>query len=157
MAVTLRLMFTRSNFVVVVLDVVQEERSGVLIQELIAVKFELAEKSLQVRQLTRMAKPRTDGGNVNKLKSETKDSTPLRTGGSRSSESDGEDNRDEDGDDADGDLNSREMLYLAAEAGRDEIVKGILVPACTKRHTLSATFGHAVRVKACLTCLSAAT
>ncbi len=45
----------------------------------------------------------------------------------------------------DSDLHSKEMLYLAAEEGLDEIVKGILSPACTKRGGLAVVFGHAIR------------
>ncbi len=125
---------------------VQEERSGVLIQELIAVKFELAEKTLQLNKLQR-AVGVDSNSNTNLFKSETKDSTPAggRTqSGADAGLGDDADDDDEHGD-HDSDLHSREMLYLAAEEGLDEIVKGILVPTCTKRHTLGVTFGHAIR------------
>ena len=112
-----------------------------LIQELIATKFELAEKTLQLHKMKRLAGAADGSGNVNAFKSETKDATPA--GGRSHGGSDA--NGDDSGDEQDSDLNSREMLYLAAEEGLDEIVKGILVPACSKRHTLGQTFGHAIR------------
>jgi hypothetical protein len=136
----------------------------VLVQELIAVKFELADKTVALSKLRRSA-----GGdpNASALRSETKDSTPagVRSGRRRGPRPDtsldgkqqdedgtlggggagGGSDTDGDGDGDDGDLHSREMLFLAAEEGLDEIVKGILAPACTKRHCLPTTFGHGLR------------
>lgn len=44
----------------------------------------------------------------------------------------------------DADLHSRDMLYLAAEEGLEEIVKSILSPTCSSHDELAETFGYAV-------------
>ena len=106
----------------------QEERMDSLLFELIAVKFDLADKAREVERLKRELTGSTDEAGDEKDGKSTQSTSPVP-------EREG-----------DTDLHSREMLFLAAEEGLDEIVKGILNPKPGHHHrALGATFGHAVR------------
>lgn len=92
-----------------------------LLFELIAVKFDLADRSSQVERLTRQLD----------VVNEAVDGKTSRTPSPSA--------------DGDNDLHSKDMLYLAAEEGLDEIVKGILNPKPTRQGMLGDVFGHALR------------
>ncbi len=128
-----------------------------LVQELIAVKFELADKTVALNKLRRASRTKGQDPNVSGLRSETKDSTPggprrprrVDGGGQEGlgsgvMEGDSEEEEEEgEGEGDDGDLHSREMLYLAAEEGLDEIVKGILVGGHTLARARTRSHLHA--------------
>lgn len=103
----------------------QEERLDSLLFELIAVKFDLADRTHELEKAKRAARGLgTDGVYEEK----------ERAGNTPTSDKD-----------SDNDLHSREMLYLAAEEGLDEIVKGILNPKPSRQSVLGDVFGHALR------------
>lgn len=102
----------------------QEARADDLLFELIAIKFELADKAHELEKLKRQVADERGGG------------TEEKGGSDEATASDK---------DSDSDLHSRDMLYLAAEEGLDEIVKGILNPKARHKDALGEVFGHAIR------------
>jgi hypothetical protein len=103
------------------LPLFQEERMDSLLFELIAVKFDLADRASEVERLRRQLDA------VNEAVAGKASRTPSPYS------------------DTDNELHSVDMLYLAAEEGLDEIVKGILNPKPTRQGMLGDVFGHALR------------
>lgn len=101
-----------------------------LLFELIAVKFDLADKIHEVERLRREASSAAE------RKRGVLEEKEGRAADAASPASDK---------DAETDLHSRDMLFLACEEGLDEIVKGILSPKPTRQSVLGPVFGHALR------------